>query len=58
MDNLKEFTEMQLESQGVSVVTVSDGTVFTFTKELLTKLLAKSLDTGKVVVFIKKEMQQ
>jgi hypothetical protein len=52
-DALAEDIKMQIETQGVASYKVSDGEVFVFTSALLEKLLEKSREQGRVVVFVK-----
>lgn len=48
----------QADRDGVAVVSVSDGTVFTFTADMLRDLLEQSEETGRVVVFVKHQVMQ
>jgi hypothetical protein len=43
----------QLKMQGVASYKVKDGEVFVFSREMLTHLLAKAQESGKVVLFVK-----
>lgn len=55
MNNIAEYINELTDSQGVSVVTVSDGWVFTFTRSMLETLIAEAeqADSTKVAVFVK-----
>ena len=55
-DDPKELMEEVLDdivAKPISVVTVKDGWVFSFSRDLLAGLLKRSEETGKVVVFVK-----
>lgn len=54
-DNPLDLLELQLATQGVGCLKVTDGHIFHFTAELLQQLLAKATAAteGKVVVFVR-----
>lgn len=52
-DGIVEDSYEQIEQQGTACYKVDDGEVFMFTTATLEKLLARSQETGKVIVFIK-----
>lgn len=55
MKDIADYIATLTDNQGVAVVTVSDGWVFTFTREKLLKLVETidESDSNKLVVFVK-----
>lgn len=53
-----EYVKTMLEINGVSVVTVDDGWVFTFTKEKLLSLLAGNGKAENIMIFVKSSAGQ
>lgn len=55
MKDIADYIATLTDNQGVVVVTVSDGWVFTFTREKLLKLVETidESDSNKLVVFVK-----
>jgi len=53
--DVMSIIDAQLMSQGISVIKVSNGHVYTFTTRLLEQLLEKSKNSNeqKVIVFVK-----
>jgi hypothetical protein len=47
-----DVIDAQIQQQGVSVIRVSDGHVFTFTLETLEALTERAREAGKVVLFV------
>ncbi len=54
MDDIAEVVDAQLDAHGVSAVTVSDGTVFTFTLATLEQLVKAAQATGRAIVFVQR----
>lgn len=52
-DAVKDLVDAQIAHQGVGCICTNDGHVFTFSREVLERLLAASLETGKAIVFVK-----
>ena len=52
-DDLGDYVNKLVDSQGVAVVTVKDGWVFTFTRERLEQLTKALGESDKVMVFVK-----
>lgn len=55
-NDIAELVNLQLESYGVSCVSVSDGHVFTFTLETLEALVEQAKDSGAAILFVKRGM--
>ncbi len=55
-EDLSELVEAQIESQGVSCLSATDGHVLTFTLELLERLVARARESGRVIVFVKTQV--
>jgi hypothetical protein len=53
-DNYAEYLSALIKTQGVAVVTVSDGWVFTFSKHKLISLLSGKEDAENIMIFVKK----
>jgi len=51
-DNYAEYLTTLLKTQGVAVATVSDGWVFTFTKEKLQAVL-NGTEEANIMIFVK-----
>lgn len=51
-DNYAEYLSALLKAQGVAVATVSDGWVFTFTKEKLQSVL-NGTEEANIMIFVK-----
>lgn len=51
--NPAEYAIELAKHQGVSVASVSDGWIFSFTAETLQALLDKAKETGMAIVFVK-----
>jgi hypothetical protein len=52
-DNLPGYIAQLLKQNGVSVVTVSDGWVFNFTKQKLLSLLESVAEAEIITIFVK-----
>lgn len=53
-DKAVEYVNEHTDKIGVTVVTASDGWVFSFSKEILQKLLNDSEKSGKAVIFVQR----
>lgn len=58
MTNLAEYIKTLLDTQGVSVVTVNDGWVFTFTRDHLKEMVETLGDKDSLAVFVKSSVNQ
>lgn len=54
MTDLPDYIDAQLSIHGVSCITVQDGHVLTFTTATLERLLERSREAGRVVVFVQR----
>jgi hypothetical protein len=52
-DNVGSYVSELVRHQGVAVVTVSDGWVFTFSKEKLKELVNSLENSERVTIFVK-----
>lgn len=51
--NFTDYVKVMLKHNGVSVLTVKDGWVFTFTKEKLLSLISGLEDTENITIFVR-----
>lgn len=55
---ISDLIDAQIREQGVSVIRVNDGHVFTFTEALLEELLKLARIKGEVILFIHESVEQ
>lgn len=58
MSDLAGIIDFQIGHQGVSVHTVSDGTVFVFSLATLERLADAARESGKAILFVKRGVVQ